>query len=246
MGHHVSRFTYHAMQAMQRRVKPELLDELPPADSRALRSRRDLRRVNSWMGHASIIANALRATSNGQTAPRIVELGAGDGTLLLRVARLLGGDWRGTSVLLLDRLNLVSPDTRRGFEVLGWRMEVLAAEASAWLELPGVWACDTMLTNLFLHHFSEAQLAAMLLAASRQAGVFVSLEPRRSERSLLFSRLLWLIGCNQVTRSDAATSVRAGFAGEELSRLWPASGGWTLHERPAGSFSHLFMAQRRR
>jgi hypothetical protein len=39
--------------------------------------------------------------------------------------------------------------------------------------------------------------------------------------------------------------VRAGFAGHDLSRLWPASQNWTLHERPAGWFSHLFIAQRR-
>jgi hypothetical protein len=64
-------------------------------------------------------------------------------------------------------------------------------------------------------------------------------DPRRSARSLLFSRLLWVIGCNQVTRHDAVVSIRAGF---ELSRLWPADQSWTLQENPAGWFSHLFVA----
>ena len=102
-----------------------------------------------------------------------------------------------------------------------------------------------MLANLFLHHFSEAQLAGMLAAAASQVRVFLALEPRRSGRSLLFSRLLWLIGCNRVTRYDAPVSVRAGFAGNDLSQLWPAGEGWALRERPVGSFSHLFIAQRR-
>jgi len=61
----------------------------------------------------------------------------------------------------------------------------------------------------------------------------------------LFSRLLRLIGCNRVTRHDAPISVRAGFTGQELSQLWPAGQGWLLEERPAGWFSHLFIAQRR-
>ena len=101
-----------------------------------------------------------------------------------------------------------------------------------------------MTANLFLHHFPEAQLAELLRAAARLARVFIAVEPRRSARVLFFSRLLGLIGCNQVTRHDAPISVRAGFAGHELSRLWPAGQGWSLQERPAGWFSHLFIAQR--
>jgi hypothetical protein len=85
----------------------------------------------------------------------------------------------------------------------------------------------------------------LLRAVARQARIFIAIEPHRSERSLLFSRLLWLIGCNRVTRHDALVSVRAGFAGRELSRLWPAGQSWMLQERSAGWFSQLFIAQRR-
>ena len=230
---------------MERRVKPELLDDLPPANARAIRARKDLRWVNSWMGHAKVMARALRSTSNGQSGGRLVDLGAGDGSWLLRVAGRLGSKWRGTSALLLDRLNIVAPESRRGFEALGWRTEVVEAEASAWLERPDASGCDVMLANLFLHHFSETQLTGMLLAAARQARVFIALEPRRSKRSLFFSHLLWFIGCSHVTRYDAPISVRAGFAGRELSRLWPAGQSWRLNERPVRSFSHLFIAQRK-
>jgi len=230
---------------MIRCVEPEWLDALPPDDPTAVRSRRDLQRVNAWMGHCGIMARALRSTCPGQVVQRIVELGAGDGSFLLCVARRLASGWQGTRAVLLDRLNIVSPDTRRGFEALGWRAEVLEREVLAWLERPAAPNCDTMLANLFLHHFPEAQLAGLLRAAARQTRVFIAVEPRRSQRSLLFSRLLWLIGCNDVTRHDAPASVRAGFAGRELSQLWPAGPSWTLQERPAGWFSHLFVAQRR-
>jgi hypothetical protein len=230
---------------MQRCVRPEWLDELPPADPRAVRSRQDLTRINAWIGHCEIAARALCSTRNGQPALRLVELGAGDGRFLLCVARRLSGGWQGTSAVLLDRLRTVAPETQRGFEALGWHVEVLEAEALAWLAQPTVPACDAMVVNLFLHHFRGGQLAALLSAAARQARVFIAVEPRRSRWRCFLSRLLWLIGCNQVTRHDAPISVRAGFTGSELSRLWPAGPGWTLQERPAGWFSHLFIAQRR-
>jgi hypothetical protein len=39
-------------------------------------------------------------------------------------------------------------------------------------------------------------------------------------------------------------SVRAGFRGHELSRLWPNPAGWRLQEGPALPFTHCFFAQR--
>jgi Methyltransferase domain len=230
---------------MERCVKPELLDELPPDDPRAVRSRKDLVRVNAWMGNCGIMARELRSTCNGRATRRMVDVGAGDGRFLLRVARRLRADWRGTHAVLLDAQNAVSPDTHTAFQTLGWRTETREADALDWLRQPATPACDVLIANLFLHHFREAQLAGLLRAAVRSTRVFIAIEPRRAARSLLFSHLLWIIGCNQVTRHDAVVSIRAGFTGRELSQVWPADQGWALQERPVGWFSHLFIAQRR-
>ena len=229
---------------MERCVESELLDELPPADPRAVRSRKDLQRVNAWMGNGGVMARALQSACDGRAARRIAELGAGDGRLLLSVARRLPAAWRGTQAMLLDRWIIVSPETNQDFAAAGWRAEVVQADALVWLNQPSAPACDAMIAILFLHHFTEAQLAELLRAAARLARVFVAVEPRRSGPNLLLSRWLWLIGCNQVTRHDAPVSVRAGFAGRELSQLWPAGQGWSLHERRAGWCSHLFIARR--
>ena len=164
---------------------------------------------------------------------------------LLRVARRLRSDWQGTSVVLLDRRNIVSLETRQAFAALGWHTAALEAEALGWLRQPFVPVWDTITVNLFLHHFTEGQLAVLLRGAARLTRTFIAVEPRRSEGSLFFSRLLWLIGCNRVTRHDAPVSVCAGFTGQELSQLWPTGQGWSLEERPAGWFSHVFIAQRR-
>jgi hypothetical protein len=242
---HPSRFTHHASRAMERCVKPELLDELPPADPRAVRSRKDLVRVNAWMGNCGIMVRTLRCACNGRAARSIVDMGAGDGRFLLEVARQLHPDWQRTRAVLLDRQNAVRTETHQAFEALGWHAETCEADVRDWLARPVVAAHDVLSANLFLHHFQEAQLAELLRAAARSTCVFIAVEPRRSLWSLFVSRLLWFIGCGQVTRHDAVASVRAGFTGNELSRLWPADESWTLQERSAGWFSHLFVAQRR-
>ena len=242
---HAPRTTHHATPGMERSVRPELLDELPPDDPRAKWSRQDLLRVNTWMGNSGIMARALRSTCPGPTARRLVDLGTGDGRFLQRVARRLGPDWQGTSAVLLDRQIVVSPETCQRFADSGWRATPLQADALDWIKQPDASPCDAMIANLFLHHFTEAQLADFLRGAARVTRAFIVIEPRRSARALFCSRLLWLIGCNQVTRHDAPISIRAGFAGQELSQLWPTGGGWSLQERPAGWSSHLFIAQRR-
>ena len=49
-------------------------------------------------------------------APRtILDLGAGDGVFMLKIARRLASRWQGVSVILLDRQNIVSDETLGGF-----------------------------------------------------------------------------------------------------------------------------------
>lgn len=219
-----------------------MLDELPAADPRAVCSRRDLRRVNAWMGNPRIMFRALRSGLDGSSRPRLVELGAGDGTFLLGVAQRLAPNCRGAMTLLLDKQDLLVPDTRRGFEQLAWNTETVASDVFDWLAQPVAEPWDAMIANLFLHHFSEAQLTRLLSQAAQRTRLFIAVEPRRWACSLLGCRLLCLLGCNAVTRHDAVLSVRAGFAGQELSRLWPAGRGWRLSEHPANLSSHLFVA----
>jgi len=229
---------------MKRRIEPELLDELAPENPQAMGSRKDLQRINALMGNDATMARALRAAFPGQGPGRVTELGAGDGEFMLRVGRRLCRAWQGATVALLDRQNIVRPETSNRFAALGWLLETVTADVFDWVHRPAGEPIEALVANLFLHHFSEAQLAELLREAAKRTQVFAAVEPRRSLWGLTFSRLLWLIGCNRVTRHDAVISVRAGFFGQELSQLWPADGSWRLKERPAGLFSHLFVAQR--
>jgi len=93
---------------MRRELEPELLDVLPPDDPQAMHSRRDLRRINRAMFQAQIMRRLFRRHLT-QPPHRIIELGGGDGTFMLRLARAL--QWRDVEYVLVDRQNIVDPQT---------------------------------------------------------------------------------------------------------------------------------------
>jgi hypothetical protein len=225
-----------------RRLEPEWLDELPADDPRAMRSRRDLRRVNAFMRNAGCMASALRKYSAGRQPQTIMDLGSGDGRFMLQVARRLAPHWRNVKAILLDQQNIVSRETREGFAALGWRVEAVSADVFDFVaHAPAI---DAVTANLFLHHFTEQQLARLFAAAAGRAWLMVACEPRRAKFVVRMSRMLWTIGCNDVTVHDAVVSARAGFSGRELSALWPREEHWQLHEHSAAIFSHCFAARR--
>ena len=227
---------------VERRVEPEWLDALPGADPRAVRSRRDLRLLNRVMGHAQVIRSALHSRIIAR-APRIAEIGAGDGTLLLRIISRMG-QWSGATVVLVDRQPVVSTATLAAYAEKNFRVALAAADAFDWLSAESG-AFDAIVATLFLHHFDSAQLERLFALVAGRTRLFIACEPRRARFALAGSRLLGLIGCNDVTRHDAMVSVRAGFSGRELSQLWPRVDGWTTEEGRAGLFSHCFLAERR-
>jgi hypothetical protein len=230
---------------LPRSVEPELLDQMPPDDRAAIRARRDLKRLNAVILQAGIMAPILLRQWTGAPPRTILDLGCGDGNFMLSVARRLAPRWPGVAVTLLDRQNIVSHETRDAFAALSWNAQCVAADVLdhlAQIKSPGA---DIITTNLFLHHFAPEPLGRLLGLAARSAQLVVACEPRRNKFALRASRLLWAIGCNEVSLHDAIVSVRAGFCGHELSALWPDPQRWELQEYAARLFTHCFVARRR-
>lgn len=224
-----------------RRVAPEILDDLLPGDPRAAASRRDLSRLNGLMFQTGIMEGLLRR-SLAAPPRRILEIGAGDGAFMLAVAKRLARRWPDVEVVLLDRQDIVPPARRAAFERLGWRASTVTADVFAWTAAAGEERFDAIAANLFLHHFTDGDLARLFAGLAPLAPVFVTTEPRRAAFPLTASRMLWAIGANDVTRHDAPASVRAGFGGRELTALWPADGGALTSEGRKGFFTHAFAA----
>jgi hypothetical protein len=241
---------------MPRTVGVETLDRLEQADPRAVQSRHDLRRIHRAMGTRTILRRALKdmVRHRREASPlRVLELGAGDGSLMLGVAQAIAAQFPKVELTLLDAQDLVNRSTITRFSGAGWAAQAKVADALDWAQndidtfkKPGSTAhWDLVVVNLFLHHFEGARLAALLGAISERSNRFFACEPRRAWLPLVASHLVGAIGANEVTREDAVLSVKAGFNEREITALWPQQGAqWHLKEYPAGLFSHCFRAER--
>jgi len=233
-------------------VLAETLDGLAAEDPAAQRSRRDLRRIHRVMRTRAILRRALQDSLRGGPGPgplRILEIGAGDGTLLLGLARDLAARLPPVTLTLLDRQQLLAPDTVAAYARLGWTARMQAADIHTWAVAAdgpggadGPW--DLIVANLFLHHFTAEPLAGLLRAIARRCERFVAVEPRRARLAWIASHFVGLLGANAVTREDAVLSVQAGFHGAEIGAIWGQDPAWRVREYPAGMFSHVFLAVR--
>ena len=238
---------------MQRIVTAETLDGLPESDPAAMRSRRDLQRVHRVMGTRGMVRRALVDMMRFRSVAkplRILELGAGDGSLMLGVAATLAPAWPTVEITLLDRHSLVDQATVDRYALCGWKVKKKLVDVIDWAANDDAAAStrnrwDVIVANLFLHHFDGAPLHLLMNAMAARCNRLFACEPRRARLALVGSHLIGAIGANAVTREDAVLSVRAGFCDHELTRLWPRDGdGWRTQEYSAGLFSHCFRAER--
>jgi SAM-dependent methyltransferase len=228
-----------------RQVCPEALDELSPLDPRAQRSRRDLRRVHRAMLSVYLLKHAWSRLRLIQTPARIIELGAGDGTLLLRLAEALQPTRFDVQLVLLDRQQLVSAQTIERFGRVGWTVKVECKDALEWAGESNTHSYDLCIATLFLHHFRAAELALLLEGVAARSRAFIALEPHRGILATVGSHLIGMLGVNAVTREDAIKSVAAGFSATEITDAWPVHGdSWWTREFRALPFSQCFLAAR--
>lgn len=182
----------------KRVVIPELLDHLPADDPEAIRSRRDLRRINALMGNERWVC---RTVSRFPEAARrgIVEIGAGEGMLCHKLAR----QFSQSPVAAYDLAPMpVDLDPR-----VKWHQGDL-------FTMPAPSSGGVLIANLFLHHFEGDSLAA-LGRWIRNSDVLVFNEPDRASLPHLLGGLMhpWI---NRVTRHDMHVSIDAGFTAEEI------------------------------
>jgi hypothetical protein len=183
---------------LQRVVIPELLDHLPVDDPHAMRSRRDLCRINFLMGNERWIHRAL-ARFPVATRGSIVELGAGDGRLCSALARR----FPKSSVMAID-LAPAPPDLA---PQVRWQCGDLFTQSPP---APG----GVRIANLFLHHFEGDALKA-LGRWVENADLLVFNEPDRATLPHWLGRLIHPC-VNHVTRHDMHVSITAGFGAGEI------------------------------
>jgi hypothetical protein len=198
---------------MQRVVEPEIIDQLPPDHPDVKRSRVDLKIINFLMGNERWIARHI-APFPAALAKGVVEIGAGEGTLLRRLAKQHAG-------IPLTACDL-APRPAGLPERIGWdRRDVFES-------LAGVKG-GVLAANLFLHHFEDDELERFRPLVER-FDVICFNEPYRVEQTILDARFM-LPFVGRATKHDMLVSIRAGFVPGELpERLGLDSAKWRVQE----------------
>ncbi len=187
---------------MARIVTPEFLDELPADHPDAIRSRRDLRRVNAVMGNYRWIARKM--ADHDVEIDQWLELGAGDGELANHI------EFR-KPVTGLD----FAPRPAGWPEAWDWKSGDLFSTLPDIARQSGAIG---IVANLFLHHFSDEQLGAIGELFGRKVKVLIFSEPARNwiHRAQGYLAHPFI---NHVTKHDMHVSIEAGFRKSELIDL---------------------------
>ena len=107
----------------------------------------------SWHGH-------------GQSPRSIVELGAGDGTHLARLAKSHCAPPETSTRCARRSPAIDESGTKSEFNALLWPVEFLEMDVFDWLQRPHNEHSDLTIANLFLHHFTEDHLRRLLWPAA--------------------------------------------------------------------------------
>lgn len=177
-------------------IEEEVIDHVDASEPHAVRSRRDLRLLDVFLGNSRWTERTLRPLS----VDSIVELGAGDGHLSQKLSR----SYPQVRITGLD----FAPPPNDWKHPLHWIQGDL-------LKTIRETSAQICIGSLVLHHFDREELAELGKHLQRFS-VLVFSEPHRHVQPLAGSYLLQpLMG--KIVRHDMPASISAGFQKGELA-----------------------------
>ncbi len=197
--------------SLRRRASgPELLDDGVP-EAEALRSLRDLRFVNRWLGDLGAAARAVERQLPERG--RLLDVGAASGDLPRRVICKSRG---AVFAVGLDAKSL-------HFRFAPEKLHRVVGDVRA-LPFAGR-SFDVVTASLLLHHFADEELPPLLSSLyglARRALVIEDL--RRARVAYVFGWLLFpLLFRSRVSVYDGLLSIRRGFERDELRAAFLAA-----------------------
>ena len=190
-----------------RAIDPELLD-LGVPEEEAVRSLRDLQRVNRWLGGRRSLLRAVRPfLADGG---RLLDVGCGSADL---PAEVVARTPAAISAIAVDvKLLHLRQAPRTVRRVVG--------DARA-LPFPPA-SFDVVAASLFLHHFDGPEVAALLAALFRMARrALVVNDLHRALVPFLFARSVFPFAfASRVSVADGLLSIRRGFRPHELRQAF--------------------------
>ena len=208
---------------MSRISQPEKLDSLHASDPDARASRRDLVKINRWMGNFTWFEKILNRQCSGWN--HFLEIGAGGGELAMRLISKVGC----SNYTAVDRV----PMPENWPQSACWHQGDL-------FQYTEYTTAEVLLANLVLHHFNDNELSRIgdRIQQSSITKIVVN-EPCRRSFHKFQLRAGKLIGFNHITLYDGSVSIDAGFRADELPELLGLTSGrwhWQIEETFMGAY----------
>jgi len=204
----------------QRTDKEELMDDFSIGGDLLRDTLDKLENINRWLGGNKVTIKGLEQILKNEDKTKeitIVDLGCGHGDILRDVAKfgrkkgynfkLIGIDANSTAI---DYANELSKE----YDELSFKTQDIFSD-----EFKNE-TYDVVLTTLFLHHFKEPQLVAILENALKKAriGIVVN-DLHRHKLAYYLFMLLSIFISNKMIIEDGLTSVLRGFKRPELINI---------------------------
>jgi ubiquinone/menaquinone biosynthesis C-methylase UbiE len=204
-----------------RSTQSEIMDDFDLKGDDMKKVLTDLKNVNKWLGGNKISINGiiklLPEGANEQTIT-ILDLGCGDGEILRECARFAKKEGYNFQLIGIDANTFILEEARRrstDFQNITFlERDVFSSEIK---ELD----YDIALCTLFLHHFSNKDLKAIIqrFLDQAQVGIVVNDLHRSRWAFWLFKMVSYLIIKTSIARNDGLVSVARGFKKRELEKL---------------------------
>ena len=183
-----------------RSSQAELLDTEPVSEAALARAYRELSLVNRWLGNSAAVIRLLRTDVRAGSLLRVLDIGCGQGALLVEIREQLGAEVVGLDVRPVP---------------VGAPVPILCGNAIT-NALPEV---DVTVCVLMAHHLTESELVGMIRNVARSSRRLIILDLVRHAVPLWLFRVFVAPWLGPINAADGVTSIRRAYTGGELDAL---------------------------
>jgi hypothetical protein len=227
----------------ERDRRPELMDDFSAGGAALLQAHRQLRGLNRLFAAANPVMYGVRRLWRECGCPRqlqLLDVGAGSGDVNRRLLRWAVANGVKLRITLADKTEEACA-AARAYYAAEPDVEVRRCDL---FELPAG-GTDIVTASQFAHHFTDAELPAVLarMLAAARLGVVVS----DIHRHPVAWTAVWLatrLSANRYIRHDAPLSVAKGFRGVEWEQLGERLEGAVLRYRWRPLFRYAVLVRR--
>ena len=220
------------MNLTARATTPELMDDLTLATAELRQNLDELETINTWLGGYRPVLAALASLRERWPTGRpllLADLGSGGGDTLRHVARWARRQRLPVQLVGIDAntfmLSYAAAKSRDFPEITYRQQDIFSPDFAAQ-------PYDVLTASLFCHHFTDAELVALLRRWQQQARVAVVINDLHRHALAYHSiRLLTkVLRGSRLVQHDAPLSVARAFSRADWRRLLAAAGitGYTL------------------